>query len=339
MIYVYQFSTQCKGLQHNPSSPRSRRKGTTCKKLEIFLLACICLLCVSCAAEPDTLPKLNGHELLRDGFMEGQARLEDIIFLVESPSAARRTITDRDGIISVKFENLSGRQYSGSGSQIALELRIGNRWVNADWYIESVAKWEFGVFEWMVYHINIPLNEPLPAGEYRLLLELGRLYAPGEELSDDTIELEYEFSVVRFEDAPPEWDASLLFLSSYDAADQISSLSLAAALNAENSRLELSFTTDRNHSFGEDYELDVLLDGKWYRVPYAEGDFTALAYSTDSYTNQDSVGFSVSPARDHGVLPAGQYRLIMYFSAVAPRSQGFAIAEFEVEDTLDWLLL
>ena len=269
----------------------------------------------------------------------GAARLEDILFYVDSPYKARQEITDADYHISTYIENLSGKRYVANSA--ILEMKQNGRWVNVDFQhanLGLLSEWT-GVCDFMF------LDEPLIVGDYRLRLSISILGM------QDVIEPECEFAVIAYEDAPkPKWVSSQLKPSPYNVAEQSTGISITlknAVLDKENMELEFVIEADSAYSFGEPYELDVLLDGTWYSVPLAFSAFNSIGYAIDPDTEIANRTYKHTPVFSVGILPAGQYRLIKAFNLTGPDepksgmptylTNEFALAEFSVAETLEWL--
>lgn len=67
--------------------------------------------------------------------------------------------------------------------------------------------------------------------------------------------------------------------------------------------------SDKNMQCGDDYELQMLKDGEWYQVDYIIDNwaFNAIAYMMPK---NEPVSMCIDWTHFHGVLPAGQYRIV-----------------------------
>ena len=98
-------------------------------------------------------------------------------------------------------------------------------------------------------------------------------------------------------------------------------------------KLKLENKGSDNWVYGEDFALQVLLDGGWYNVPPMMTDtlvFSAIGYCLSPGQSTD-ISCSLVP---FGKLPAGQYRLSKGISLEDPygRYSSFVmIAEFTVD--------
>ena len=267
----------------------------------------------------------------------GKARREDIVLHVASPYEARRSITDIDIWFAVFVENLSGKSYIAEPEDVVLEMRQGNRWREIDFDHANVGM----LSAWTSDTKVIFLNEPLAAGRYRI-----RLQAHTFDVQDYNVTLEHEFDVIAYEYASePKWDISRLRRSRHDAANQSAGIRISSAnpvLDRDNPTLEVLFSADRYYSYGVPYEVEVLLDGMWYRVPFVPTTMFAL------------IGLSIRPNEEHvatynpvdsvGILPAGQYRIVKEFTEFYQRedysrefiASEIAMVEFTVQETLEW---
>jgi hypothetical protein len=278
-----------------------------------------------------------GEERPPESETSGDARDEDIVFRVESLSEARRAITDLDNIISMSVENLSGKSYESFDA--VLERKESGTWVEIGYQHANLGL----MFGWSNESNMLFLNEPLVAGDYRLRL-LMRVFGTSSEINP-----EYEFSVIPYDNAPePKWDTSRLYLSGYDAAKQSAGVTINLAnpvLSKENTELDFILAADDYYFFGEQYTVEVLLEGKWYCIPFAHGFFNDIGYSISPETEEAGCTYSCNPVFAFGVLPVGQYRMIKVFDLFDPETRSEpppaylakenAIAEFSVVETLD----
>lgn len=91
--------------------------------------------------------------------------------------------------------------------------------------------------------------------------------------------------------------------------------------------------SDKNMEFGDDYELQMCKDGEWYQVDYIIDNwaFNAIAYMMPK---NEPVSMCVDWTHFHGVLPAGQYRIVksvMDFRGTGDYTTYRLAAEFEVQ--------
>ena len=111
-------------------------------------------------------------------------------------------------------------------------------------------------------------------------------------------------------------------------------------LSAENPELEVVITADDSYSYGFFHYIDVLLDGKWYAVPFMHDGFLLLGLEVNPDTKLEDRTHVYSPVFRCGILPAGRYRIVKAFGLYGDFSNmEFAIAEFTVAETLDWFVL
>jgi hypothetical protein len=278
-----------------------------------------------------------GDEPPPESVASGPARLEDVLFRVESPAEARRVITDRDAVISLYIENLSGKDYTATDATLEMKRR-------GKWAIIKKTNVNLGLIQrWQGSGHMLYLDDPLQPGVYRIRLSMRAYSAPSG------VEPIYEFTVTPYGKAPePQWDASRLSLSRYDASLQSESVGIALAdpvLNEGNTDLEFTVSADALYLFGEDYSTDVLLDGIWYNIPFAQGVFLSIGYLTDPKSTAPARSYTCNLAFAYGVLPAGHYRMIKEFGLIDPEAgqesppafvdKVFALAEFMVEKPLD----
>ena len=269
----------------------------------------------------------------------GTARPEDIVFFVDSLYEARRVITDADTMLAMNIENLSGRQYIESNA--FLEMKQGRQWVEVAYRHANLGLLQ----SWMKNRDVLFLEEPLAAGDYRLRLAMSVFGTQSE------IEPEYEFTVYRNNEVPePEWEVSRLRVSPYGTAPQSAGVTIAlgsSILNKEKMELEFVLAAGDNYSYGEQYGIDVMLDGVWYCVPFAHGAFTSISYFIDPDTEISNRSHIIYPVFAVGIMPAGHYRLTKELDLESPETTEWGgpiyiaketvFAEFTVEETLEWL--
>ena len=277
-----------------------------------------------------------GGERPPESDTEGPARLEDIVFRMEPAAEARRVITDLDTIIVTYAENLSGKWYVTTLGE--LEMKQGGEWVHVEFQGHNL----YLIGEWRGQRMLFYLRQPLQAGEYRMRLNMHRF---GDE--QDRIAPEYEFTVVAYDEAPePTWDVSRLRLSGYDAAEQSTDVWItieSPVLNTGNTTLDAVITANQGFAYGTMMHtmidaLDVQIGGIWYSVPFIDLVFYGVQRSVGPDTDIADRSFAYCPVSQAGILPAGQYRLIMDFFRDGDdyRNNEFAMADFTVEETLDW---
>lgn len=97
-------------------------------------------------------------------------------------------------------------------------------------------------------------------------------------------------------------------------------------------RVEISNTTSRDIQFGDDYDLQKLVEGKWYSVPYIIDNwaFHAIAYPA---AEGKPVEWEAVWEEFHGTLSAGTYRIvkkILDFRGTGDYTEYYLAAEFSV---------
>ena len=288
-----------------------------------------------------------GGKLPPESETTGKAREEDIVLYAKSIYEARRDITDKDITFYVAVENTSGKSYCIDNEQEknppVLETKQNGKWKKVEYpHINTglISGWSTNMNEIFLY-------EPLTAGNYRLRIPMQVFKNPGTtEREPGYIEVVCEFDVIAYENAPePKWEISRLRPSPYETSKPSAGLKMSAVnpvLNKDNTELELTLTADNIYSYGEPYEVEFLLDGNWYCVPFANGAFVMPAYTI---TPEDSGRtFNCYPVFACGVLPAGQYRIAKEFNLLERMPEGswadvlvaneYAFAEFTVEEML-----
>jgi len=281
----------------------------------------------------------------------GNARKEDIVLSMQSVYEARREITDKDIWFCVFVENLSGKEYCIDNEQEKnppiLEIKQNSKWEKVDYrHINA------GVAEgWQININQIFLDELLTAGHYRIRIPMRVFKEPGSiEKQPGYIEINCEFDIIAHIDIPePKWEISRLKQSDYDSSKQSTGIRMSApnpVLNKENTQLEIMLEVDNYYEYGTPYEVEVLLDGNWYNVPFMGGMGWAMPAFLLKPNDENTRNYIYeNPVRDCGVLPKGQYRIIKEFDLreppVPPAEWGgnriakeFAIVEFTVEETL-----
>jgi len=298
-------------------------------------------------------------------------RLEDISFSVESPYMLRRSITDMDNWFVMNIENQTDKDYVATDA--ILERRTGNDWAingsfsvitsttigdegsaiytafeisdTEDWKVVNYGHANLGMILRSVSNNSfLYLNEPLKAGDYRITLVMNVWN------SVDTIEPSYEFTVIKHSDLLPlQWDMSQLYPSSFNEVEQSTGLTMSITnpvLDADNPTLDLLITANDKFNFGTPYEINVLLDGRWYSVPLIQiwWDLTGIILNPDIGATEHVQ--LVAPLHSAGILPAGQYRIVKEFTRFdfshgyiipnSPTSNEFAIVEFSVPELLEW---
>jgi hypothetical protein len=271
----------------------------------------------------------------------GAACLEDITFFARSPHGARRQITDQDAWFSLHIRNLSGKEYRGLSDGVVLEQYLGGEWTEKNFKHAN----QGSLSGWSSTTENLFLNEPLEAGTYRLRLTMHTMFG----FTNQPIFPEYVFTVYPHETVPEsQWDAAQLTPSPFNFSPDpnpwsggIKMVLTDPVLNQNNPTLELNISARHfaHYSFGEDFSIEVLLDGTWYRVPPAGGVgyINLIGHSLGWWKIQHER----SPAHYAGILPEGQYRIIKSFDRRRTLSdreflgREFAAAEFTVEETLE----
>lgn len=104
----------------------------------------------------------------------------------------------------------------------------------------------------------------------------------------------------------------------------------------EGAGLEIRNKTDKEITFGDDYELQAWQDESWYRVDYIIDNwaFNLIGYETGPEGSKGSpLRLDVAWTYFHGILPAGRYRITK--TAIAQENDAsvkyLLAAEFEVE--------
>jgi len=252
----------------------------------------------------------------------GKARKKDINLYAESMYEARREITDKDMNLYIYIENLSGKDYGIEYSDIILEVRKGIRWQKVDNL--HMSEGSSLVSAWTNWPHHLFLRESLPVGRYRIRIPVQVLRVRG------TVEVSCEFYVITHGDAQePKWDKLRLIPSIYDASEQSTDVKLIAenpVLNKNNRVLDTTVTSDKEYRYGSEFRVEVLLENKWYRVPFA-GSWGFTLDLAISEAGTKNFPFDIVPMC--GILPVGQYRIIKEFN------NEFAVVEFTVEETLE----
>lgn len=107
-------------------------------------------------------------------------------------------------------------------------------------------------------------------------------------------------------------------------------------ITSEGADLEILNQTEKEITFGDDYELQAWQDGNWYRVDYIIDNwaFNMIGYETGPEGAKDSpLRLNVTWTYFHGILPAGRYRITK--TAIAQENDAsvkyLLAAEFEVK--------
>ena len=273
----------------------------------------------------------------------GKARKEDIILCVQSLYEARREITDNDALLCMYLENLSGKQYVIEQEEVILEMKQIGKWQKINYQHVNAGL----ISGWENNRNEIFLDGPLKAEHYRIRLPIHVFDIPRVSYAGQpgSVELAYEFDVIAHKDAPePKWEISRLGLSPYDTSKQSTGVVMSLAnpvVDKNNTELEITITADKYYTYGEYDMVEVLLEGKWYRVPPGGG-FLAIGYSI-GYDGRTSAAYPFDPVLFCGVLPKGQYRLIKEFDLCEyPQEERheviakeFAAVEFTVSEMLE----
>jgi len=256
---------------------------------------------------------------------------------------ARRVITDKDIWFGVFFGIPSDEKYIIEREEIFLEKRENGRWKNVDYPHANT-----GLFSGETGISEIFLYKPLEAGRYRVrmtkhIFDVPRVTHAGRR---GGTKLSCEFDVIAHEAAPePAWEISRLNISPHEIFSADIKISVSnPVLDRDNMELELLLTTDKAYTYGEPYEVEVLLDGQWYQAPFAPGMFNLPAYTINPpVENKRAACCPLDAVVRSGVLPAGQYRIIKEFElreyspdgVLLSRSEKeFAMAEFIVKEIL-----
>ena len=97
-------------------------------------------------------------------------------------------------------------------------------------------------------------------------------------------------------------------------------------------KVEIRNETSLDIQFGEDYELQKVVDGKWYRVPYRIDNwaFEAVAYPA---AEEKPVEWETQWEEFHGALSEGTYRIVkkvIDFRGTGDYTEYYLAAEFSV---------
>ena len=109
---------------------------------------------------------------------------------------------------------------------------------------------------------------------------------------------------------------------------------IVSAVTAEGATVTCTNSTDKEIVFGDDYELQVQKDGKWYQVKYMidNAAFNAIGYSL---LQDMSFDWDVNWTYFHGSLPPGHYRITksaLDFRGTGDFTKYNLAAEFEVKE-------
>jgi hypothetical protein len=236
-------------------------------------------------------------------------------------------------------ENLSGKSYGIDNKQEknppVLEMKKNGKWEKVEYQHVNAGL----IFGWTIDRNAYFLDEPLAPGRYRIRISLQVFERPGSTAKrSGYIEAGCEFDVAEYANAPkPKWEISRLKLSPYDAKNQSAGVSMSLSnpvLNKNDKEFEVIIMADTLYSFGAYYTVEVLLDGKWYVVPFAHGGVHDICYYIGFDDENRRAVYPCFPVEKCGILPAGQYRLIKDFDS-HELSKEFAIAEFTAEELLE----
>ena len=283
-----------------------------------------------------------GGKIPPESETKGRPRMSDIIVTVESINEARRCITDRDDMISIVIENISGKNYFPK--DLILEMKKYGIWQKIDYPHANLGL----ISPWQVNTNEIFLNEHLKAGKYRIRLSMNVNMLSQDIREPDDIEIKCEFTVLSDKDAPkPEWKPERLQLSPYDAAKQSTGIIMTLTnpvFNQSNTELEIILTAENSYFYGSTFQIEVLIDEKWYYVPFVNATgFSAVGCGVEPNSQNPTHKILCNPVRFCGILPVGHYRMIKEFSLLGldtPEghriylANEFAIVEFSVEETL-----
>jgi len=269
-----------------------------------------------------------GDEIPSASLTSGEADPADIIVSVSSRFPARPMITDADAMIVLHIENLSGKDYTHS--RLKLEKLGGSE--------PETIKYEHAnmgmVRPWAQDSSEIFLNEPLAPGKYRLTPSLYSGSIP-------FITPEIEFYVIAESRAPrPIWDNAEWLPSTHVASSERIRITLGdTSLGGDKTELQISLDCDIDYQYGEFFMLEANIGGQWFTVPTAHGiGYLAIAHSTSARSD-----FALNLTYTHGILPTGQYRLVMEFQEVSYSegagtskylSREIAFTEFEVTEPI-----
>ena len=269
---------------------------------------------------------------------------EDLYLRVESPYEARRCVTDKDVMISMVVANISGINYVADNAR--LEIKNGGQWESINYRHANLGL----ISHYSVSCNNLFIDEPLAAGDYRMQLDVNILNGT-EEISSSLIP-ECEFIIIPHAEAPvPIWDKSRLERAGdYDMmqSENVHMSFVNPLLNNDNRDLEFIITAEYIYHFGSRFEVNVLLDGTWYIVPFGQVGFHELLLTFDpNEPANDNLykNFSPDPVECCQILPTGIYRIIKEFTPAGPTPGDelvfipgieYTVTEFTVEETLEW---
>jgi hypothetical protein len=303
----------------------------------IIIALSVCILLIGCGLSEDgALPP--------ESEPAGALPAEDFAITVGSCYSARPVITDKDFVVGVYIENQYPKDGLSSVEYAKLEYAELESGEDGQWISIKHFDIETRVYsDWTTLYKVLSLDEPLAAGEYRLRLNM-RVLNPSDE-----IEVENEFSVIAYGDAPePKWDTSQMSIYEWDLresqGEDIDLFITNPVLTKENMELEYTIMAEREYSYGEYYDVEFLNDGRWKIV-----DFSSAYNFLDAQIEDKSLSVSpgdknthtCNPVSDIGAVPPGQYRLIKKFHPGYPSDMNWVtgIAEFIVEEPLDWAAL
>ena len=269
---------------------------------------------------------------------------EDLYLRVESPYEARRCVTDKDVMISMVVANISGFNYVADN--VKLEMKNGRKWESINYRHANLGL----LSNYSVSCNNLFIDEPLAAGDYRMQLDVTILN--GTEVINSSLKPECEFKIIPHAEAPvPIWDKSRLERAGdYDMmqSENVHMSFINPVLNHDNRELEFIITADDVYHFGSHFEVNVLLDATWYKVPFGQVGFHDLLLTYDPNVINDGNLYkelNPDPVECCQILPAGTYRIIKEFTPAGPRPGDelvfkpgieYTVTEFTVEETLEW---
>ena len=237
-----------------------------------------------------------GDEIPSASLSSGKADYADIVLSVSSEHPARPAITDKDTMLILHIENLSGKKYI----QNILKLeKLGDGDPERIWHQSSTMS---ALSIWRDNALTISLFRPLEPGKYRLTPSLYSGSIP-------SITPEIEFEVIKASDAPaPAWNLADLYPSEHPTASERIRVTLDNPLIEDDMKLQISLDCDIEYEYGELFALETNIGGHWFTVPHWGLD-PLIAHSTFRRSS-----FVYDLSRSVRFLPAGQYRLVMEFT-------------------------
>jgi len=329
------------------------------KRCMLVFMAAVFILSVSCGIE-----EVSGgiEDAVVLPFIESNFVYEaddeykcdaELVFHVRSLYEARRVITDRDNWFGLFF-TVSYGAWVVEQEEVFLEMLHDGVWERINYRNVNIGLMRSSWDEISVSELF--LHEPLAAGRYRVRLIAYPFTVPrsSHRGMPGAIELVREFDIIAHEDAPePRWNITRLELSPHCESDWSDGIRMTVAnpvIDGDNTVLEVYLTADYIYTFGEHFRVEALLDGQWYKVPFANGVFFDVGFKISAGVRNLTVDCcAIDPVFRAGVLPAGHYRIIMEFSLMGDLmteygvldwsirnriAEEFAMAEFVVMETL-----